>query len=241
MSDTDIQKSKITHTPLSIIPTEEERITIGAFEDLPFLPSMQILQALSKASEEEKNEVGDFFIASKELNLGPKVEVVIAGRRPHALLLQAKKKIKETFDYNSPLFEEIAHTKDDRPNEIVAFNGLGDWLFFLPKYELYITYFCGRGSTRPLTNELLDYLTPPELRITELSKEKPYTDHFELYSHWETKMWGDKFKSWRPKSTPLEKWDKKPDILKLKEACRIFYNPVENEIKLTKTNDIIDR
>jgi hypothetical protein len=244
---TDITKN--TDSPIAaigelgdLIPSEQETKQVKMTEDLPFLPSIKLIQGVSSEVERDDISQGDFFIGSKDLNVGPRVEIVVFDRRAHALLLDGNKKIKETYRSDSPLFKDIALTPDDRANNIVSFSGLGDWLFWLPEQSIFVTYFCGKRSTRPLTDSILDYLTPITQRTTVLAKEKPFTNSFELYSHFETRLWGPRYKCYIPKVTPLDLFSEDMDKDLLLRATAIFRAPAAKESTMEEAHpDVIDR
>ena len=219
-------------TPLSdlpsLVPTVAESKAL-VDDSTPFLPSIKLIQPTTDGvnDPDPPYTAGEFFVKTNTINLSSQFRAIVAARRNHALLLENNKITKQSYDYESPLFQEIKNTKNNREEGILSMSGKGDWLFWLPDYNIFVTYFCGKSSNRGLTNDILDYITPPEQRATVLAKEKVETKFLEIYSHWETKKWGDAIKCFVPKCRPLEEEEVLcPDTDRIATDKALFYQPV---------------
>jgi hypothetical protein len=222
--------AKVNNFQLPGLPTNQQRQATEAACS-PFLPSLKLVQGISREIEQGFT-AGEFLIQGETTKLGSKLEIGVYGRRDHALILKDTSKVEESFLWDSPVFKKIKASKADRSQGISVFWGIGDFLVWLPKHGRFVTFFLGRTSQRFLSLELIDYLTPMENRKSELAKEKPNTNIFELYSHFETKKFGPKNRCYVPMVTPLpvDKADyAAPTQGDFESAFEIFQAPVKME------------
>ena len=215
-----------------LIPSEKE--TAAAGENKGFVPTLKLIQGMANEcgnddSQGTKINQGDYYIGTDEITLGDNLKIVVVGRRAHALLIEGGKVTKETYDINSPLWKEIKSVKDDYEAGIVKFVGEGDWLLYLPDYKRFVTFFCGKAATYPLTVQLKKFLQNPDERRNEVDKELPWTNHFEMTS--KVKNWGDKYKAMVPNITPLQGFDLENEVDKDdgRWASETFYAPLRTE------------
>ena len=214
-----------------LLPSKESRETLSQ-ELSPFVQNIKLLQGTSGEIETQGNSAGNFFLSADDLNLSSKLMIIVIYRRDHALLFVKGSKAKESFHTDHPVFQEIKETTSDRPNKIDSAWG-HDWLIYLPDFKRFVSYFCGRKSSRPCSEDILDCITPKEGRDENdtLAMEKPYTRIFELYSHFETKKFGPDYKCYVPKVTPMLV-DSSSIVLDKDRATTmidLFMKPVINE------------
>lgn len=228
----------------SLIPTQEE--TQAANTSSNFIQSLKLIQGSAKEvgtedTQGQKISQGDFFIQSQNITVGDQLEIVVVLRRAHALLIVNNQKTLETFDINSPIWKEIKQTKDNYDEGIVKFVGEGDWLLYLPQYTQFVTFFCGRAATHPLTVMLKKFMTKPDERRNEVDHDLPWTNHFMMRS--QVKTWGPKLKAMSPTIEPMALYDLKSNVKKddAQWASDTFYAPLKQEQQVEEATEKDDR
>ena len=206
-----------------LVPSAEETAKLQK-TSAAFIPPLKLLQGLSPACENPENQPGDFMRA--ETNLGKKIDIVMCGRRNHAIKFENNSNALETYDVNSPIWDDIVHTKQ-RGQEVITTYG-SEWLFWLIEHAEFCTYLCGKISTKPLSDALLMYITPPEDR-KPVDKDKPQTFAFELSAF--MKSYGPKKRSWAPIISPLtmDSLKSQPTEAQIHDIQETFYSPVNRE------------
>src|SRR3990170_4044441 len=92
----------------TLVPSEEEGKYFDSIIDEAFLPSIKLLQGTSpEILKDSRLTAGQYYLTVRNKSLGNKVLICVCARRAHALLLINNKKTKESFNYKSPIFQEI--------------------------------------------------------------------------------------------------------------------------------------
>ncbi len=167
---------------------------------------------------------GDYFLSVRETILGPEVIICVVGRRAHALLIENQKKSKESFDYKSPIFQEIMNTPNAKDQSIRSSWAAGDFLVFLPEQDEMCSYFPGARTARYIALDIMDHMK-------EDTNKEFRTNCFTLKS--EIRSFGPTNRCQVPLVEPLET-DKQyfPSDDQLKSASEIFYRPVKDEMSV---------
>lgn len=227
MSDTNIVPVSAGGS-MSIIPQDDERKFFSSISDVPFLPSLKLIQGTNPEIEKGAQQ-GTFFVTLLDRKLTNKVIITVCARRAHALLLENNKKVKESFNYASPIFKEIIATQSTKDQSVRSSYSIGDFLLYLPEEDIFCTFFPGQKTLRPVAFDIIDYGTPPEGRAIDSRKNWPHTNVFTLNSEW--KKYGTSFRSFIPVVTPLacdpSFW---PTPEALAQPKAIFYKPVIDEM-----------
>lgn len=232
-----IEKQNI-HPPLVPSPAEREA---AAASTVTFVPPIKLLQGLSSEANEEGNSAGDFYYKQDTKNLGRKIKIIVLGRRSHAILFVKNSKEKESFDINSPIYQDIKKTR--REKGVSPLSG-HDFCLYVPEHELFTCFHFGKRSHQDTANEILDCMIPLQDRPdTELCRSRLHTTYFELYAFW--KEWSPDFKAWIPRVNPLEQPEEGSipvDIKKMKETLDLFYSAVSSEGTVEEANtDEVER
>lgn len=232
--------TKLTQaTGSSLLPSDDE--LKASASNRGFVPGIKLLQGTNTEIAKEGNAAGDFYLSTDELNLSSRLFILVFSRRSHALLLKNREKLKESFIFTSPVYKEILGTRTDNANGIVSMNGFGDWLLWLPQYEKFVAYFCGKPSSRDISEDIADCMKPPDDRKTEIAKSKPHTPLFELFSKFETEKFGPDKKCFVPQVTPLDPTSKASSNLSLpspetiETMVNLFQAPVLTEQQMDIT------
>lgn len=217
----------------NLIPSAEEREFFRGIPDDTFLPSLKLLQGVNPELKDAKLQAGMFFLSVRNKAVGNKVLIRVCERRAHALLLINSKKTKESFNFKSPIFQEIINTKSTSDQSIRSAWSQTDFLVWLPEEQEFASFFPGQKTLRPVGMEIVDYMTPGVKDIK--------TNCFELFATFDSH--GPTRRSWVPKIIPLDsdRQDMIPEILAFKAAHAIFMSPVSNEVKIGVATDSDER
>jgi len=228
---TDITQSMPSQS--NLIPSSEEREFFRGIPDDSFLPSLKLLQGINPELKDTTLQAGMFFLSVRNKAVGNKVLIRVCERRAHALLLINNKKTKESFNFKSPIFQEIINTKSTSDQSVRSAWSLGDFLVWLPEEQEFASFFPGQKTLRPVALDIIDYMTP--------GKKDVQTNCFELYATFDSH--GPTRRSWVPKVIPLDKerQDMVPEVLTFKAAHTTFMSPVTSEAKITVAMDSDDR
>lgn len=220
-----------------IVPSEKERAFFESYPDDSFLPSVKLLQGTSgeiaelhPSTGKPMHAIGDFFLTLKNKNLGREVPITVLTRRAHAIMFRDNRKEKESFQYESPLFQEIMHTPNNRAQNLAVNFCIGDFLLWLPSEDTFATFFPGNKTGRPVAFTIIDHMAPLDTR-TEAKKDLMYTNCFVLGSKF--RKFGDKNQCFVPIVTPVEpSHDLMPDPALVEPANTMFWAPVEAEARV---------
>ena len=230
-----------------ILPTDKERAFFDAYPDDGFLPQIKLLQGTSgeigqlhPQTGKPLHAQGDYYLSLKDRNMGREVKVAVLTRRAHAIMFRNQtEKVGESFNYESPTFQEIMNTPNAKDQSITTSFSIGDFLCWLPEQDNFATFFPGRKSSRPAGFEIIDFMTKPEER-NESKKELPYTNCFIFGSVY--RKFGPKFSAFCPTITPIESTpDLMPDPKLLESALAMFWKPVKEELNLVKNTAPVNR
>lgn len=222
---------------MSLIPTADERKFFDSRHEDSFLPSLKLLQGTSPelAENDGRNKSGDFYLSVLNRNVGQKVIVCVCDRRVHALLMENGRKSKESFNYNSPIFQLIMSISSTKDQSIRSSWSVGDFLCWLPEENVFCTFFPGVRALRPVAFDLIDYMTTPKERVIESKRDLLHTNCFEFTSFLQN--FGPRYRCMVVKLTPLDvERSLFPESLALKSVQEIFIRPVINEQKVEKVN-----
>ncbi len=133
--------------PLAVIPTTGPcDMSLAGSGD--YLRRVKLAADLTDEVKKREAVVGDFIIQGVS-NLGQEVKVVLVKARPHALQLTdgSSKVGAESYDMNSPEFQQIRKDKDANPGQQDPNNMYGyDFLLWLPEDKTFVTYFLCKMS-----------------------------------------------------------------------------------------------
>ena len=174
-----------------------------------YIRPLNILQQMSKVFQDPQFNgragqiIFDMSAPTRKL-LGNTVDIVPIMYRPHAMLIKNDEIVKETFDLNDPIYNEIqglAATKEKG-----ALPGL-DFLVWVPAVKSYAVYFMYKTATR-IAPEIKSRMKQP---ITLGSKLVEYNGN-----SWYT-----------PTVTPTTAEIELPtDVEELNKVIDLFKNPV---------------
>src|SRR3989304_6888389 len=181
---TEITKSTVDSTITkftggNLIPsTQEIDILASGFGN--YLPQLKTASGGSKAIGQKFTDIsgreatvvpGVFILTPKNMILGNKITAAIFYYRNHAILFERNKKLKESFDFTSKEFREIAI----HPNGTHGF----EWLVYLPVIDTFAVWWLANDSIRGVSKDIISYITPIDKR-SEAGKNLPYTRIFEV-------------------------------------------------------------
>lgn len=215
--------SKELSIPLNnpnLLPSKQEReITQRSVSG--FIPAIKLLQGTSReVADSAVGKPGDFFFQGT--NLGNRVKIIVCDRRPHAILFENNQNTMESFDPGSELWETIATTPRNYPQRIEPVHG-NEWLMYICSIGEFGAMICGKASSKPMSDEIIDHITPIKQRKVA-ARGLPQTNVFEMWSKFEDKLWGANNRSYACHVTAL-KGDEVGDIT----------SPSENQIKTAVT------
>lgn len=157
----------------------------GMPTELPFVPSLKIAQLTSGVTKSGDCAAGDLFFNQKQ-SLGPKTPGLIYNYQLHALRLERKQKVAESYNvqYGEPgpdgikpiigdeTFVEIMNGKDNAKAGVIHLWG-PEILVFLPAIDQFAILFLNKKTTRRYWNEFLNprWFNPDKPELVEL-----YTD-----------------------------------------------------------------
>jgi hypothetical protein len=115
-------------------------VTQEFFDDLAkrgeYIPPISLFQKMSEAPDGVNIKYGEFLFNQKE-NWGKSFDAVPIVYRPHAMLIENKKVVKQTYKQDK-IFEEIKAMKDAGVNG--ALPGI-DFLCWIPSKKIFAIYF----------------------------------------------------------------------------------------------------
>lgn len=225
-----------------LIPEADARKRLSK-EDISFIPTLKLLHGVSAGIGDEvktptgittKNIAGSFFLQQKGVNFGDRCLIHIVHRRSHAILFVKQSKEEESFDPESPIFEKIERTVEPKDRSVTALYG-HDWLVWLPAVNEFGTFFPGRNTQRPVSEDIFDYITPTNEK-REAAKDLPETRTLTLFSKMISK--GPTFKTYiscvepgNPENCQI------PTQAELDVVMKKFLDPVMNETKVEEVTD----
>ena len=115
-----------------------------------FLPYMLLVQGLSPANQPPHSiPQGNFAIRRAKGqydNVTSEVDAYIIHRRMKAMFYdQATQKVKTVYDHESDEFKDMAEKADIK---VQGYSWGFEYLFFLPEYDTFLTYFASSKSAR---------------------------------------------------------------------------------------------
>lgn len=224
------------------VPSEDEVREVGK-QSFNFVPALKLIQATSPdnnmpatlaTGEKVFNAPGAWYHSGTKVNYGLEVGVLICpGHRPHALEIINGKKTRESFNKDSPIYQDISITRNTK-EVLISFGW--EFLIFIPKTASFASLYFGRKSTRAqVPEEIFDYMREPEKRQSESKRELQHTSYFNLYSQFETQ---GQNRFWVPHISPLTLTENLlPPKELLNQVYTTFTSIVLSESKVTKSTN----